>query len=151
MRRCTAVAAAALWFMLAASSPSAGQATVPTSRTSTVSISLQRIAAGTATISFGLPLARGAATDPSSITVYIGTTPIAAAITPLLRDHDAAGHVTGLRAVRIQFPASLMPGPTLTVSVMLGAPGGAPAGTVVPFSAVSAESPRPSPSPIGPS
>jgi hypothetical protein len=135
-------AAAALWFMLGVSSPSAGQATVPTSRTSTVSILLQRLATGTPTVSFGLPLARGAAADPSSIAVYIGTTPIAATITPLLRDHDAAGTITGLRAVRIQFAASLMPGPTLTVGVMLGGPGGSPAGAVVPFSAVSAESPE---------
>jgi len=134
-------ATAALCLVLSAGSSAGAQTREPPVRAG-IPITLQRIASGTATISFGLPLARGAATDPSSIAVYIGTTPIAAAITPLLHDHDAAGHVTGLRAVRIQFPASLMPGPTLTVSVMLGAPGGSPAGTVVPFSAVSAESPE---------
>ena len=141
MHRLTCWVAAALCLVLSAGSSAWAQAKVPPVRAG-IQITLQRIATGAATVSFGLPLARGAAADPSSIAVYIGGTPIAASVTPLLRDHDAAGTVTGLRAVRIQFPASLMPGPTLTVGVTFGAPGGAPAGTVVPFSAVSAESPE---------
>jgi hypothetical protein len=105
-------------------------------------VSLQRIAPGSSTISFGLPLAPGTVTETSAVQVFIGKDPVAASVTPLLRDHDAAGSVTGLRAVRIQFPASLMPGPTLTLRVVLGEPGGAGGAGVVPFAALSVDSPE---------
>ena len=107
-----------------------------------VAIQLERVFQGPDVVSFGLPLAPGAAADASKIRVSIGGKPIDARITPLLYHHDAAGTPTGLRAVVVQFPASLMPGPTLTLGVTLGEAGPMPSDTVVPFAEVSAESPE---------
>ena len=105
-----------------------------------IPVSLQRIATGAPTVSFGLPLPPGVASDPSAIRVFIGKEPVAAQVTPLLRDHDPQGRASGLRAVRIQFPASLMTSPSLTVLVVIGEAGPAAGGPVVPFAAVSGES-----------
>jgi len=105
-----------------------------------IPVSLQRIATGAPTVSFGLPLPPGVASDPSAIRVFIGKEPVAAQVTPLLRDHDPQGRASGLRAVRIQFPASLMTSPSLAVVVVIGEAGPAADGPVVPFAAVSGES-----------
>jgi hypothetical protein len=118
--------------------------TSPTSPSSpvTLSIRLERIAEGSSVVSFGLPLSPGVASDPSQIRVAIGTTAVSASITPLLYDHDRNGDRTSLRAVRVQFPASLMPGPTLTIDVTPGEAGPSPAATVTPFAALSVDSPE---------
>ncbi len=101
-------------------------------------VRLERIFPGTDTVSFGLPLAPGTVSDTAAIRVSIGGVRVNDAhVKPLLRDHDANGEPTGLRAVLVQLPASLMPGPTLSVDVAFDGGGSLPPAYVVPFATLS--------------
>ena len=122
--------------------PHPGAALPPPTPPTAIVIQLERVLDGPDTVSFGLPLAPGVAADTSTIRVFIGTDPVAAYIKPLLYDHDQTGAPAGLRAVLVQFPASLMPGPTLSITVTMDQTGPPPPDAVTPFAMVSVDSPE---------
>lgn len=72
-----------------------------------VTVHLRRLADGPETISFGLPVAAGRITEPSAVKVSVGGKAVDAHVRAILHTHDASA-ATGIRAVEIQFPASLL-------------------------------------------
>lgn len=106
----------------------------------TVSMQFQRITAGPSTVSFGLPIRSGVVSDVSRIRVRVGGSLVDAHIKPLLYHYDASGTATSLRAVEIQFPATIAVGSTTTAEISLNEAGPQPASDVVPFSQLSFDS-----------
>ena len=95
-------------------------------------------------ISFGLPVPPGAVADAGTIRVAMGGAPVAANVKALLAEHDAMGAPTGVRAVLVQLPATILAGDDADVDVVWSGPGSAPGVASTPFASadVSADSPE---------
>ncbi len=94
-----------------------------------VIVRLTRMTPGAATLSFGLPLPAGVVvTDAAKLRIAVagGDVVEGAQVREILGEHDANGARTGVKAVQIQLPASVMTGDTLDIDVTWtgGAAGG---------------------------
>jgi hypothetical protein len=109
-----------------------------------VRVHLQRTFTAPKAISFGLPVPPGALKSAASVRVTMGGAPVAASVKALLSEHDASGAPTGVRAVLIQLPATVLSGDAADVDVAWSGAGSAPAAATMPFTSpdVSADSPE---------
>lgn len=105
-----------------------------------LTVHLETILSGATTVSFGLPLRKGAVGDTSAIRVSAGGVAIPAVVKPILKTYDANGQPTGLASVLVQFPASAMTGSAMDVEVAFDGKGPAPSDAAQPYAAVSADS-----------
>jgi hypothetical protein len=90
----------------------------------------------------GLPLPAGAVADPTTVRVLAhgSATPIAGVnLKVLLREHDAAGNATGVRALLVQIPATAL-ADAADVDVLWSGAGSAAGTTTVAYAQVSANS-----------
>jgi hypothetical protein len=112
--------------------------------TSGVRIHLQRTFAAPKVISFGLPVPPGSVRDAASIRVTMGGAPVAANVKSLLSEHDAMGAPTGVRALLVQLPASILAGDAADVDIVWSGSGSAPGAAAVLYAApdVSADAPE---------
>ncbi len=109
-----------------------------------VAVTLVRVASGSTTVSFGVPLPRGAVTDISQVRVRVGGTPIAANIKELLAFYDATGARTGARALLVQLSSAVLTGDETPIDLVWSSQDGTPPGaSFVPFASggVSADAP----------
>lgn len=104
-----------------------------------LTVHLERIFDGGDVVSFGLPLPRGKVVEPSQVRVSLNEAPIDASVTAILMNHDADGRETHPRSLLVQFPSSLMTASSMDLEIAFEG-GSASAGSVTPFSAISAES-----------
>jgi hypothetical protein len=109
-----------------------------------VRVHLQRTFTAPKVISFGLPLPPGVLKNPATVRVTMGGAPVAASVKALLAEHDAGGAPTGVRAVLIQLPATVLSGDAADVDVAWSGAGSAPGTATMTFASadVSAESPE---------
>jgi hypothetical protein len=109
-----------------------------------VRVHLQRTLAAPKVISFGLPVPAGALPDATHVRLTIGGAPVAANVKVLLSEHDANGAPTGVRAVLVQLPATVLAGDTADVDVAWTGAGSAPGAATMAYAAaeVSADSPE---------
>ncbi len=114
----------------------------PAMRDGRLDIELVRVAPGSSTVSFGIPLRPGLAATTRTIGLYDGDKPIQAAIKPLLFHHDADGRASSLRAILVQFPMSQFRGSVMVVTVAFDESLASPSDVVAPFASVSTESPE---------
>lgn len=106
-----------------------------------LSVHLQRLFPGGTVVSFGLPLLPGTRVDPAALRLQVKGRPIAAAVKPILYDHDANGAASGPRSLLVQFAAAEMAGDTLDVDIGFSGDGPAATADTVPYSVVSTPSP----------
>lgn len=96
----------------------------------------------TAFASFGLPIPHGKVADATKVRVLAhgGTSPIAGVnVSVLLREHDAEGNATGVRALLVQIPTTGLAASS-DVDVVWAGTGSAPGTTTLPFTQVSGAS-----------
>jgi hypothetical protein len=98
----------------AATSGTGGQPSLPPT---SVTVHLQRIAEGAGTISFGVPVPKGALASTDNVLLTIGGVAWGFRVAPLLFEHDAAGKATSVRAFLVQLPAAAMPGDAADVDI----------------------------------
>lgn len=75
-----------------------------------VTVHLQQTSPGGATLSFGLPVPKGSATDAATIRVRSGGQDIAANAKEILPDVAPDGHRVGVRSLVVQVPATVLSG-----------------------------------------
>jgi hypothetical protein len=109
-----------------------------------VRVHLQRTFAAPKVISFGLPVPPGAVKDASTVRFTMGGAPVDANVKPLLAEHDANGAPTGVRAVLVQVPASILAGDAAELDVAWSGAGRATGAAALAFGSadVSSESPE---------
>ncbi len=121
----TGIVVAALLLAFPAASHAGSPATVSTAAGfgNKIRVRLDLAPAASATaqrVSFGIPLAPGAVTDPGTMRVLMAgkQSPVVGAwIEPTLYTYDFAGTVTGIRAVVVSLPRSQIAGKSLDVDV----------------------------------
>jgi hypothetical protein len=74
-----------------------------------VTVTLERLFEGGEVASFGVPLPRGAVTDAALISVRAGGQPVEASVEPILDEYGPDGNPVGVRSVRVQLAAALVP------------------------------------------
>lgn len=105
-----------------------------------VTVHLSRVFDGGDVVSFGLPLPKGKAVDPSAVRVTASGEVIDASVKAILMEHDASGAPLHPRSLLVQFPASRMQGSEMDIEVAFEGGSGS-SDTFQPFGETSAASP----------